>query len=197
MNACRICGRNLPLEAKFCAACGNVTARSQSSATYNATLETSCEECGGPLMPDSQFCPTCGKSVDEAGLVSVSKIIDELKQIATPFGATVLSSKPERWKTQRVEVQADEDGLLAPSERERLHALLSKLLFQDSYLCSEVTVEDKSVLCVWHVIGGGAFPLKADHAESVLLLYESLLPKDSTVEESDEIVDAPSLTNED
>jgi hypothetical protein len=123
-------------------------------------------------------------------------IIDELERLATPFGATILSSNPDRRKAQRVEVQADQNGLFTSNERERLHSLLSKLLFSDCYLCSEVTIEGKRGLCVWHVIGGDAYPLNSDHAESVLLLYESLLPKASTIEEVDEIADAPLLTNE-
>lgn len=134
--------------------------------------------------------------MDEPGVISASMIIEELERIATPFGATILSSKPERWRAQRVEVRADKDGRFLPVEKERLCALLSTLLFQDAYLSSEITLDDKVGFCTWHVIGGDAYPLNSDHSESVLLLYGTLLPEDSTIEQIDEIVDAPSLTAE-
>jgi len=196
MDNCTICGHSLPGKAKFCGSCGNATAVPETPMHDAASLENPCRQCGVPISPDAMFCPACGSSVDDTELSTASIVVNNLEQFLTPSGATVLSNRTDKRRGQRLEIGTDGEGLFKPIDRNKLRDMLAKHIYLDSYLASEVTLFNRSVFCVWNAIGGDVFPLTSEHAEAVVLSYESLLPRLTTFEELHEISDAPPLNPE-
>ncbi len=54
LNKCLQCGKDLPLEAKFCMVCG---------AKIEGGAERVCSKCGTKAMPGSVFCNQCGEKL--------------------------------------------------------------------------------------------------------------------------------------
>lgn len=65
---CRVCGRALEANARFCPGCGT-------------PVEAVCEACGTTLPVDARFCPSCGKPTGEA--VSETHTIETARERKT------------------------------------------------------------------------------------------------------------------
>jgi RNA polymerase subunit RPABC4/transcription elongation factor Spt4 len=183
--------------AKFCGRCGNSTIDVAPLVQVEASSSRVCAACAGPLDDDAQFCPTCGAKSEDLDSLFVLEVVASLENIATPWGRTVISAEPLKNKIRRVELMVDEKGRFSPSDRQTLIQWLSEFIYLDSYMYGEVSLDGKPVWCAWHLIGGSVFPLAADHAEFVLVVYDSLLPSGITEVDPDQIGDAPRLWKSD
>jgi hypothetical protein len=104
-----------------------------------------------------------------------------------------LYGKPEKGRARRLEVKGNQFGRLTIQDRVSLGELLSKLVYQDTYLYSEVDIDDQPGRCLWHLISGGVFPLESVHAEFTLFYFDSLQPTMSSQSNFEEYFDAPAL----
>lgn len=95
-----------------------------------------------------------------------------------------------------VELVADSGGLLSYEDWGRATAVLSELIEHEGYIYADISQPEAQGACVWHILNGDVFGLRADHAEAVLFYFDSLLPTSWTRDRVDELMDAPALLDE-
>jgi RNA polymerase subunit RPABC4/transcription elongation factor Spt4 len=194
MNACKICGHSLKANARFCPACGNSVV--QIDALYGTEV-VACTRCGYSVNVSARFCPACGSTLEEAqeepDAVFVNAIIESLEAIQAPYGTAILIEVPGGRKNRRAELKSDKTGRFSPNDRLAFENLLSELIYADSFLYSNVIVNNESSHCVWHAISGGIFPLESTHAEFTLFYFDSLRPSGLNEVPDGSVADAPSI----
>jgi hypothetical protein len=120
-------------------------------------------------------------------------VVSALEDLMAPEATTILYGGPPKKRPMRLEVFADEQGAITWDDREGLVRLLSDVATWEGYLRSEVRGEQSTNVCIWHVVNGGIFPLKAEHASAVADYQAPLLPTEGESTIPYEVADAPLL----
>ncbi len=185
---CSFCGSERPGSARFCSKCGNELATSTRESPEDFGFV--CSRCGLKMLQPSLVCSSCGNPVGSADNISGEDGSDEqsvlydavaaLEELLVPGGSTILVGGSSRRGQRRIEIVTDDSGRFPLDDHAELIELLTELISEECYLRSDVQLEQGPAVCVWHMVGGALFPLKADHAGAVLQFQNGLWPTGGT-----------------
>jgi hypothetical protein len=130
-----------------------------------------CQSCGTRFGPPPG---SAGTQVDDP--FPLDGLLDAYERHTSPAARTILIGGAPKKRPLRLELMADDQGALAPADRQRLKQALAGVMVWDGYLRSDVTLAGGTFICVWHIINGGAFPLSAEHATAVIDYHDTLVP---------------------
>jgi hypothetical protein len=189
MAFCPACGSPATTGARYCIECGN-------SVALNPKVgPSSCDVCGNEVSVGARFCSSCGNDVDHEGEIDVSSVLARLQRQLAPFGPIVLLEGSRSRRPRRLALLSDNQGLLTEGDQQGFMTFLAELLVWDGYLHGILSIGGQPASCVWHIVNGDLFPLRADHARAVLLYHEDLSMVAPTFDTIGETTDAPPISS--
>ncbi len=154
-----------------------------------------CEICGNEVSVDARFCGSCGNEVGDGDIADAALILDALHGQLAPFGTVVLLEGGGARRPRALRLGLDHEGLLTEADQQRFVDLLTEILVWDGFLHAVMMVSGTPQSCVWHVVNGDLFALRAGHAMAVLLYYDALAVTDPNGQLIWEVADAQPIAH--